>query len=140
MLTRKYKNIALAVFKGQSDSAICQANNITPEKLLDCFTDDQFCQYMELLHKKEIMQTRFSLVRHGARAGEQLVSLLDNEKDDIARKAAVDILAKCLEIIKSCREERQEITQNDCEISENKAREMLAILADGMETPDSDDD
>lgn len=140
MLSRKYRNIADAIFRAVPDDVICSANNISREELLDCFVDTEFCEYMELLHKKEIMQTRFNLVRHGARAGEQLVSLLSNEKDDIARKAAVDILAKCLEIIKSCREEKPEITQKDCEISEEQARNMLAILADGIKTPDSDID
>ncbi len=132
MIAKRYRDIACAVFDGVCDEDICHRMRISKEKLIDCFRDVEFCDYMELLYKKEELQTRCRLMRHGTAASDRLVELLGHDKDDTARKAAVDILAKCIENIRTAKKEQSEKTQEDCEISEEQAKKMLTTLAEGI--------
>ncbi len=136
MLDKRYRNIAMAVFNGESDAEICKSKNISPEKLIACFDQEEFCEYMELLFKKQSIQTMCRLAQHGSAASNQLVKLLDHEKDEVARKAAVDILGKCIEKLKTTKSNNDEKTQFDCDISENQAMEILTSLAEGIRQPE----
>ena len=132
MLPKKYRDIANALFVGTPDKLICRKFKISNDKLIECFRNKDFCDYMELLYKKHTMQARSNLIRHGEDAGQRLIDLLANEKEDISRKAAVDILAKCFDYTVKDKQKDDSNAQSACEISEDKAREMLSILADGI--------
>lgn len=131
MLTKKQREVAKAVYEGQfSETELSERFGITVRQLHKWSQSEGFKQELALLCEAAERETRFIINRYGPIAAAKLVELLDSEKDDTARRTALDMVDRCLNTQATCSDDRDEA--NEGPISDEQARRMLLTLAEGM--------
>jgi hypothetical protein len=127
MLTKEQKQAAEALFKGHSVEDVAREINFPVRRVRRWLGREEFQQEMDQLSEESMRETRAILTRFGPHAAMKLVELLGSEKADTARRAALDLVDRCLN--------RKAIPPEDGEdedISDEQAQEMLKTLAEGL--------
>lgn len=131
MLTKKQREVAKAVYEGQfSETELAERFGITVRQLHKWSQSEGFKQELALLCAVAERETRFIINRYGPIAAAKLVELLDSDKDDTARRTALDMVDRCLNMQVANRDDLDDT--NAGPISDEQARRMLLTLAEGM--------
>ena len=131
MLTTKQREVARALYEGQlSEEQLSERFGISVRQLRKWLEAEAFQQELGRLCEAAERETRFILNRYGPIAAAKLVMLLDSDKDDTARRVALDMIDRCLHERTAGSEE--DGANRDAEISDEQARRMLLTLADGI--------
>ena len=87
----------------------------------------------EMRRVSEILQkqTQHTLMRHAPAAARRLAELVGNEKSEVARRAAVDLLDRCMKTLKG-QGDGGAFEDRMAKVSEEEARRMLLTLARGL--------
>jgi len=129
MLTKRQKQVAQAVFEGQlSIEEVLEKYGLRAKVLRRWLDKEEFQGLIKQLEQIRRKQTELALSRYGPLAAVRLAELVGDEKSDVARRAAVDLLDRCLKKSKAEEAKRNPIEQ----MSDEEAREMLLKLAEGM--------
>jgi hypothetical protein len=91
-------------------------------------------EFFEELIKRACRKTKVMIAHYSQFAAAKLIGLADSEKDEIARKACLDIIT--LQTAASESAERPDETgdnKSDFAISDKKASKLLAVLAEDDE-------
>lgn len=129
MLTGKQREVARAVYEGQlSEDELSERFGITVRQLQRWSASEAFEQELDRLCRGTERETRLIINRYGPIAAAKLVTLLDSDKDDTARRTALDLVDRCL----NRQPVGEEGDQSDAEVSDDQARRMLLTLAAGM--------
>ena len=127
MLTRKQKMVAGALFEGKSSLVEIigeyRLSTVVFEKWLK---SGEFRGELDRLARIREMETEYTLQRFGSLAALKLAELLGSDKPDTARRAAVEVLDRCLKKV------GEEKVLEEPEVSEEKAKKMILALADGF--------
>ena len=109
------------------EDKICSKHGITQDDLINYFTDQTFCEYLDLLNIKRIKKAEALLAKKAIPAILTLAYHFNNEKGEVARKAAADIITRFQRANKSISDNsRTKNTQKaEPQLSEEQAREML---------------
>ena len=92
--------------------------------------DGVFQAELDRLCGRSMRQTRFILTRYGPIAAMQLAGLLgEKDKPDTVRRAALDLIDRCLEV----RQRREADGEEAADLSDEQARQMLLELAQGYQ-------
>lgn len=136
MLSKKQQAVAWAVFAGRmSGDEVCREFNISTRTLTRWRENPEFAAELERLCIGAAQEARCLLARSTPAAAARLVGLLDADKPDIARRAALDMIDRCINraagILPAVSQERgQDALATD--LTDDEARDMLATLAQGM--------
>jgi len=131
MLTKKKKKVAQAVYEGRlSETEIAEQFKISPQLLGKWLQTETFQQELHRLCETSIHETRCIISRFGPTAALQLATLLSSEKDDTVRRAALDLVDRCLAIQKTGQDTPTD-EQDDEPISDVQAKAMLLELVKG---------
>ena len=132
MLTINQKQVARAVYEGRlSEDEIVEQFNLRPQRLSRWLQTEAFQQELHRLCETSIHETRCIISRFGPTAALQLASLLGSDKDDTVRRAALDLVDRCLAINKQPKNASTKEDDNEPEISDEQAKAMLCELAKG---------
>jgi len=97
MLSKKQKRVARALYEGQlSEEQIGARFGVSGKRLGDWLGQEEFGAELVRLCAESQRETRFILARYGPIAALRLAELLGSEKPDIARRAALDMIDRCL--------------------------------------------
>ena len=132
MLTQKQKKVALEIFEGQlTEGEIIEQNKLSPRLMKKWLNSEQFQAELQRLCEASIRETRLVIARFGPIAAMRLAAMLepDEKKPDVARKAALDMIDRCLGKTSA---ETNDDRDAACDITDEKARQMLLTLAKGM--------
>ena len=130
MLTRKQREVAAAVYEGRlSENELAERFGITVKQLRKLSQGQEFKQELARLCEAAERETRLIINRYGPIAAAKLVTLLDSEKDDTARRTALDMIDRCLNT-QTTNDDRNESDAGG--ISDEQARGMLLTLANGI--------
>ena len=128
MLTKKQKLVAGALFEGKLSLVEIigeyKLSTVVFEKWLG---SKEFRGELERMGRIREMETEYTLQRFGSLAALKLAELMGSDKADTARRAAVEVIDRCLK-----RKEKEEERVLEEEMSEEKARRMVVVLAEGM--------
>ncbi len=126
MLTRKQKKVAGALFEGKLSLVEIigeyRLSTVVFEKWLN---SGEFRGELDRLARIREMETEYTLQRFGPLAALKLAELLGSDRPDTARRAAVDVIDRCM------KKEKEEKVEGP-EVDEVKAKKMIIALAEGF--------
>lgn len=132
MLSKKQKEVVREMYEQQlSEREVLERFGLSNKVFQRWLNSEEFTDELERLCANSARETRLILSRFGPVAAVRLVELMQSEKDDVARRASLELIGKCLG---SC---DSELDGNDDargigDVSDAQAREMLAMLAKGI--------
>lgn len=131
MLTRKQKLVARALFDGVSGEALLERYGVSGQLLGRWVKKDAFQAELQRYCDAAIYETQCTLSRFGPTAALHLVSLLKSEKDDTVRRAALELVDRCLGLqdLPEVKTKRGRPTKEA--VNDTKAKAMLVKLAKG---------
>ena len=133
MIRKRKRLVARAVYEGQlSDSEITEKFRLAPKTLQKWIQEPQFQQYLEQLCDEAERQVRFIVSRWGPLAAMKLVELAGSDKENVARKAAVDMIDRCLNQNKIKNKNEPTEDQPHEEMTEELAKKILQSLAENV--------
>jgi len=133
MATKKQKLVAQALYEGElSEAEIIEKYGISEEQFQRWLQNNSFRSELQRLCEQQIRQMRFILARYGPVAALRLAELVGSDKPDVARRAALDMIARCLDSKGKDIPQNDNQSKTDTDISDEQAREMLLTLAEGM--------
>ena len=131
MLTKKQKQVARAVFEGiEDEEKLAERFEMGIIQMSHLLANKYFQAELDRLCNQSSRQARCTIARYGPVAAMKLAVLLGSEKDDTARRAALDLIDRS---DKQPEDRSEELEQKEPAISDDQAREMLKILAEGVE-------
>ena len=131
MLTTKQRRVARAVYEGQlTEEQLCREFGITLKLLRRWLVSEELQRELARLCETSARETRLIINRYGPIAAAKLVTLLDSDKEDIARRSALDMIDRCCGERPAGSDENE--TDNPAGISDEQARRMLLTLAEGI--------
>ena len=129
MLTKKQLLVAQAVYEGRlNEPELCREFKVTAATLVRWLGEEDFQAELGRLCAESVHQTRRILSRYGPTAALQLATLLGSEKDDTVRRAALDLVDRCLALEKG---QSQSEPADEPQISDEQAKAMLMELVKG---------
>lgn len=136
MLSKKQQNAARAMFAGRmNDDEIGREFNVSARTLARWRENAEFAAELERLCAAAVQEARCLLARSAPAAAARLAGLLDADKPDIARRAALDMIDRCFHrdagILPALSDERKQ-DAFAADITDDEARDMLATLIQGM--------
>jgi hypothetical protein len=98
MLTKKQRDVARAMYDGVLDEDKIQAKyGISSRQMKLWVEDEDFQQELYRLCANSMRETKFILTRYGPAAAWKLVELLNDEKGENTRRAALDLIDRCMQ-------------------------------------------
>ncbi len=129
MLSRKQIQVARAVFEGQLNEAeIGREFRVSQKVLRSWLVCEEFQGELGRLCAESVHETRRILSRYGPTAAMQLASLLGSDKADTVRRAALDLVDRCLAGEKLAASSQGSEAPS---VSDEQAQSMLLELAKG---------
>ena len=140
MLSKRQKEVARALYEGRhSEAELAERFQLGRNTLAQWLEQPDFQQELQRLCQSSLRETRFIITRYGPIAALRLAELLGAEKDDTARRAALDMVDRCLKIVEpggdSDRDgggDRDDPFEQG--ISDEQARTMLLALAEAWKS------
>jgi len=98
MLTKKQREVARAMYDGVLNEEQIRAKYGVNNRQMKRWQDDEeFQRELHRLCEKSNRETKFIMTRYGPAAAWKLVELLNGEKPDITRRAALDLIGHCMQ-------------------------------------------
>jgi hypothetical protein len=130
MLTRKQKQVARALYDGQmTEEEVLREYKINRALLERWQGQPGFQLELDRLCEAAGRETRLVLARFGPIAALRLAELVGSDKPDVARRAALDLVDRCL--ARKTADEPAE-TEDEEEMTDEQVRSMLVHLAEGF--------
>jgi hypothetical protein len=137
MLTNKQKRVATAIYQGQlSDEQIGQQYGVSVKRLAGWREEPEFGQYIDQLCESTGRETRCILSRYGPLAAMRLAELIGSDKPDMARRAALDLIDRCLRLPRDGAGEPvdgQAASDPAATLTDEQARELLQAIVEPRE-------
>jgi hypothetical protein len=128
MLTWEQRGAARAIFEGvMTDKEICKRWKVSARTLAAWRVEAEFGRYIEALCEAAVVRTRCILSRNGPAAAAKLAELVNSGKNDIARRAAMDLIGHCLKR-PGASEATKEPPSAGEDMTDEEARELLKSL------------
>jgi 23S rRNA G2069 N7-methylase RlmK/C1962 C5-methylase RlmI len=131
MLKDRQRSVARELYEGKfTEPEILKKNRLSAKVLARWFGQKEFQEELGRLRDESKRQAEFIIARYGHIAALRLVELTSADKPDIARRAAVDLIDRCLQIT----EKTEGGKGGECdELSDKQVARMLATLARSSE-------
>ena len=98
MLTKKQRLVARAMYEGGlDDEQIRRKFGIGNRQMKRWLDQEEFQRELHRLCQDSMRETKFILTRYGTVAAWKLVELLNGDKPDITRRAALDLIDRCVQ-------------------------------------------
>ena len=131
MLTKKQLKVARALYEGNlSEKEIVEQLEVSERVLSRWLNNEEFQGELARLSERSARETRFIISRWGPVAAMKLAELIGSDKPDTARRAALDLIDRCLHSPAGNGKESDELIGE--EISDEEAKKMLLTLAEGI--------
>ena len=130
MLSKKQKRLARDLYEGRFTEEEMKERYKVSDKVFERWLS--MCVFQEeLVRLRESSQreAQFSLMRYGPMAVLRLAELMGSDKPDVARRAATDLVDRCLKMVRAGEVASEEDEVG--EMSDDDARRMLVKLAAG---------
>ena len=134
MLTKKQREVARAMYDGVLDEEqVREKYGVNNRQMKRWQDDEEFQRELQRLCEQSVRETTFILTRYGPAAAWKLVELLNGEKPDITRRAALDLIDRCVQT-NGVSEPRNTQTNNDsaAPLTEEQAVRILETLRAGL--------
>jgi len=129
MLSRRQREAARMIFEGRREEEVAEGCGVLVNTVRRWARRPAFGEEMKRLEEEGVRRTRQIVRRYGFAAAAKLVELLQSEKAEVARRAALDLLDRCLRVVS----EGGEVKGSESPaVSEAEAMRMLMILAEGQ--------
>ena len=143
MLTQRQRAAAKALFEGLlTETQILKQYRLSPTTWQQWLQTEEFKQELQEHCQSAIRETCFIITRYGPIAALKLAELLGSDKPDVARRAALDLIDRCLNQTPDKNQDDQELSKRNMlrlepqsdrpEFSDEQARRMLLALAEGL--------
>ena len=133
MLSKKQKTVARALYEGElGEEEIVRQFGVSGKRVRDWLGEEEFGAELMRLCGESQRETRFILARYGPIAALRLAELLGSDKPDIARRAALDMIDRCLTGNEPAGAEGDDAAE--AEWTDEQVREMLGALTGGFNT------
>jgi len=130
MLTKKQRNVARVLYEGKlSEREIVEKFGISERLLGRWLGQAEFQKELVRLCESSVRETRCIISRWGPVAAMKLAELIGSEKPDTARRAALDLIDRCLNNSAEGGEKNESAGE---EMSDEEAEKMLLTLAKGI--------
>ena len=127
MLNDRQRGVARELYEGKySEAEILARNKLSAKVLARWLGQKEFQEEFGRLCEESKRQAEFTIARYGHIAALRLVELTGVDKPDIARRAAVDLIDRCLRVT-----EKAESGKGGDELSDKQVAKMLQALAKG---------
>ncbi|MBN1846899.1 MAG: helix-turn-helix domain-containing protein [Sedimentisphaerales bacterium] len=131
MLTKQQQQVARALYEGTlTNEEICERFGVSRRRLQRWLSREEFLAEMQQLQQQSIQETRSILARYGPAAAWKLVELLQADKPEVVRRAALDLIDRCRPATETPPENIPD--QENPDMSDEQAWNMLRILARGQ--------
>jgi len=131
MVSERQEKVAMELYMGNlSEQEICEKYRLRPRLLRRWLDSDEFQAELTRLQASSRREARFIVARYGPVAALRLAELLSSDKPDIARRAALDMVDRCLARSGAATQDRTDPPEQ--EITEEQAQQMLLTLAAGL--------
>jgi len=135
MLNKKQRQVAQAFFEGQlSLTEIMEKFRLSTVVFERWLRSKEFNEELERLCRLREREMQFTMHRFGPVAVLKLAELLGSDKPDTVRRAAVELIDRCFGKDQASKEATGK--EDEAEISDEEAREMVLALAEGMRRED----
>jgi len=127
MSIQKKRRLAKEIFEGQlTEQQIIEKLKIDPKSLRPWLTSKHFQQELTRLCEQAMQETKLTLTRFAPSAAIKLVELVNSEKPDIVRRAALDLIEHGLKS-----EQQSDTTEPDTieELADEQIKQKLKIFA-----------
>ena len=133
-LNKKQKLVAEALYKGlYREEEIAAQYNVPIFKLHRWLEQEEFKAELDRLCQGSLRETRFTIARYGPIAALRLAELLGSEKEDTARRAALDMIDRSLKTNRVVDSDSAEPTDaDDAQLTDEQVRQTLLKLAEGI--------
>ena len=129
MLTKQQVRVAADVYGGRlSEKALVLRHKVSLKVLREWLRMPEFQDELQRLCVESMQETRCTISRYGPVAALKLAELLASGKEDTVRRAALDLVDRCL---KNSVEPVDGDDEEQLILSDDDARRMLFTLAEG---------
>ncbi len=126
------KLVAGEVFRGgMSEDEIIETYGVGRGELRSFLKSKAFKKEIGLLCRQAVRDTRFTLTRFAPLAAAKLVELMDSDKPDVVRRAALDLIGQVLEPKEDSSDDKSQGAVKADAMSDAEARGQLMVLAKG---------
>ena len=134
-LNKKQKLVAEALYKGECrEEEIAEKYGVPVSRLHLWLEQDDFKAELGRLCQASLRETRFTIARYGPIAALRLAELLGSEKEDTARRAALDMIDRSLKTHEGDSSDGEGATDSEeSQLTDDQVRQMLLKLAEGLE-------
>jgi len=134
MLNERQKEVAQALYEGRySEAEVIEQFNLRPQLLRRWLVAPDFQKELQRLCEVSARETRFTICRYGPIAALRLAELIGSEKDDTARRAALDMIDRCLRVEDTVLTgDANQTEPESAHITDEQAQHMLLTLAEGL--------
>ena len=140
MLTKIQKVVANELYEGTfNEQEILERFKLSSVILQHWLGKEEFKQELERLREQARRQTQCTIARYAPTAALKLAELVGSEKPDVARRAALDLIDRCLKFI-TPNDPIRESDETEEDITDEQAREKLMTLAGGVESGNEESD
>ena len=134
MLSKKQKEVAEAIFEGElTEKEIREKFKLSPLVWSRWLGSEEFQEELGRWSESSSREAGFIISRYGPIAALKLVELLNSDKPDVARRAALDLVDRCMNRGGVAAEDRVEDEGSEPTITDEQARKMILALAEGVE-------
>lgn len=130
MLSKQQVRLAADVYGGRlSEKALSSRHKVSLRVLREWLRMPEFQAELQRLCDESMQETRCTISRYGPVAALKLAELLASGKEDTVRRAALDLVDRCLK--NSAEPVGGEDEEEQLMLSDDDARRMLFTLAEG---------
>ena len=138
--SKQQKEWARLLYEGQlNEQEIIEQQGLSKLKWQRLMQSKVFQQELHGLCESTLRETRLILARYGPVAALRLAELLDSDKPDIARRAALDLIEHCMKhsAVEAPIPQSQD---TPTQLTDEQARQMLLTLARGLAADNTEKD
>jgi hypothetical protein len=134
-LNQQHKTVITDLFENHvSESDVCIRHGLALDELRRWYRDDAFRQEVSLRLFAPVAKARALLARNAASAVTKLICLSESDKDEVARKACLDILRLLPWVHDEVRElPADQIGTDPSRLAAEAASRILAVFAEGRQ-------
>ena len=134
MLTKKQKEVAQAIYEGRlSEAEIIEQFGLSPRQLNHLLNRREFDEQLARLCDRSAQQARLILSRFAPVAALRLAELVGSEKLDTARRAALDLIDRCMTAGPLGHDDHPPSNDQGDDLTDEQAQAMLQSLREAYQ-------
>jgi hypothetical protein len=131
-LTKRHQKLAQEYYQGKwTEEELLKRHRLSDKQFQKCLEAEDFQQELDRLCTRSMQETRLIISRFGPIAAMRLAELLGSDKDDTARRTALDVVDRCLRNF-SAKELAEDLDSETDELSDDQAKNMVLALAEAI--------